>query len=368
MQFMKTFLYQLTAFLFFLNTFSQENFVKHKVVKGESLYSISKKYKVSLAAIAKENPSSNGVLKLNEVLLIPIKKEQDQKKSMTIAHTIKAKETLYGIAKKYKVSVAAIKANNPQQDFDNLKIGAELLITSQEQDASSIFDDKVKLTESVSEQIEVVHEVLPKETKYGISKKYGISIATLEKLNPSVTKDLAVGSKLVVKAGAKLAISVVESAEIESEKPSEIATSPTGEPYAVLIPIYERADLPDKLVATASENIGTSYRSGGKSKGGFDCSGLMLYTFGTYNVQLPRTSAEQAQFGTTITKAEAQKGDLIFFSTNGSGSINHVGMITEVVGDEIKFIHSSSSNGVIISSNQESYYSKCFRKIARVLK
>jgi peptidoglycan DL-endopeptidase LytE len=353
-----------------LNVFSQQKSIKHTIEKGESLYSISKKYNVSIEAISKLNSNSNGILKLHSVLLIPNKFVEIEEKSTLINHTIIAKETLYGIAKNYKTTISEIKKANPSFDFENLKVGSEIKIPTKK------LKSEIGVTKPIEKEIvqnqnqeEIIHEVLLKETKYGISKKYGITIATLEKLNPEITKELSVGSKLIIKTGSKANTKTEQVAEIKEEvkeiKKDSISSS--GEPYAILIPIYEKADLPDKLIATASENIGTTYRSGGKTKGGFDCSGLMIYTFGTYDIQLPRTSAEQSQYGKTISQAEAQKGDLIFFSTNGRGNINHVGMITEVNQDEIKFIHSSVHGGVIISSNKETYYQRCFVKINRVL-
>jgi cell wall-associated NlpC family hydrolase len=71
--------------------------------------------------------------------------------------------------------------------------------------------------------------------------------------------------------------------------------------------------------------------------------------------------------GVKIERDQAQKGDLIFFTTNGRGNVNHVGMITEIIDDEIKFIHSSVQSGVIISSTKEPYYAKRFIQINRVL-
>lgn len=359
------------TFFIIINIFSQEKYTKHTIKKGESLYSISKKYNVTVAAIKNLNPNSNAVLGLHSVLLIPSKSVDIEEKTTLINHTIIAKETLYGIAKNYKTTISEIKKNNPNFDFENLKVGSEIKIPTKKLKSEVVVSKAIeKAIDSNLNQQEVTHEVLPKETKYGISKKYGITSATLEKLNPGMTKELKVGSRLLIKIGSKANIKTEQVVEIKPEvndtKKDSIA--PNGDPYAVLIPVYEKADLPEKLIATASENVGTNYRSGGKTIGGFDCSGLMIYTFGTYNIQLPRTSAEQSQFGMTIPKVEAQKGDLIFFSTNGRGNINHVGMITEVNEDEIKFIHSSVHSGVTISSNKETYYQRCFVKINRVLK
>ena len=93
----------------------------------------------------------------------------------------------------------------------------------------------------------------------------------------------------------------------------------------------------------------------------------MIYIFEESGVKLPRTSAEQSRFGTKINNSEAQKGDLIFFSTNGRGYINHVGMVVENIDGEIKFIHSSVHGGVIISSVSEKYYTNKVRQVNRVL-
>lgn len=121
------------------------------------------------------------------------------------------------------------------------------------------------------------------------------------------------------------------------------------------------------MIERASENIGSRYRTGGTTKSGFDCSGLMCTTFGAFDIKLPRTSLEQSSIGAKINTQEAKKGDLIFFKTNCRSQINHVGMVVEVCEDEIKFIHSSVSNGVIISSTKEKYYQKNFSQINRVL-
>lgn len=125
----------------------------------------------------------------------------------------------------------------------------------------------------------------------------------------------------------------------------------------------------DFLIAKASENLGARYRSGATGNGGFDCSGLMCATFKNLEMTLPRSSHEMATgAGSRIDRSQAQKGDLIFFATMGRGRVSHVGMVTEVSENgEIKFIHSSTSSGVIISSVNEPYYAQRFVQVNRVL-
>lgn len=122
-----------------------------------------------------------------------------------------------------------------------------------------------------------------------------------------------------------------------------------------------------QLINSASDNLGVSYRGGGTNKSGFDCSGLMYATFKNFDITLPRSSHEMAQVGRKLDQNEIKKGDLIFFKTNGKSRINHVGMVVEINDDEIKFIHSSTQSGVIISSTKEPYYKRTFTQVNRIL-
>ena len=123
----------------------------------------------------------------------------------------------------------------------------------------------------------------------------------------------------------------------------------------------------EQLINSATNKIGLRYKSGGITDEGYDCSGLMFTVFNLYNINLPHSSFDQAKLGTVIEKEKTKKGDLIFFETNGRHRINHVGMVVEIKDDEIKFIHSSTSSGVIISSTKEPYYQKSFVQVNRIL-
>jgi murein DD-endopeptidase / murein LD-carboxypeptidase len=131
--------------------------------------------------------------------------------------------------------------------------------------------------------------------------------------------------------------------------------------------LNEASYLVQQLIHAASDELGTPYRGGGTSSGGFDCSGLIYSTFLKFDIELPRSSAEMAHLGKKLDRNEVKKGDLIFFKTRGKRHINHVGMVVEVTPDEIKFIHSSTQQGVVISSTAEPYYARTFAQVNRVL-
>ncbi len=134
-----------------------------------------------------------------------------------------------------------------------------------------------------------------------------------------------------------------------------------------VISVDDSSYLVKQLINTASDNLGAKYKAGGTTPEGFDCSGLMFSTFKKFDITLPRSSVDMAKIGRILNENDIRKGDLIFFRTNGKSVINHVGMVTEVTDDEIKFVHSSTQKGVIISSTKEPYYGKNFAQANRIL-
>ncbi len=125
----------------------------------------------------------------------------------------------------------------------------------------------------------------------------------------------------------------------------------------------------DKVVTVARSYTGTPYRYGGTTRSGMDCSGLLLNSFKSINVNLPRTSADQSKVGKGVRLRDLQPGDLVFFATGKKKRrITHVGMVTECRGDDnIKFIHASSSLGVVESNIFSNYYIERFREARRVI-
>lgn len=472
------------AFINFTNVFSQEKLIKHTVKKGETVSAIAQKYQVEPSAIYELNPDCSRTLKLESIILIPrasskgIKsKVQSKVATLETTHEVQPKETLFGIAKQYEISLEELNVANPELAETGLKAGQKIKIPTKDNQKNVavikkeipkseskkevvLNDKKIKstaesvvlttatlthevlpsetkfgiakqygisvadldkanpilesealkagqkiripvnegteLSQPIVKQAEVVspikievkekaketivvinkeaveenaatvtHEVMPKETKYGIAKKYGISVADLEAQNPNIVKNLYVGAKLNIsgaKAIQEVVVATVNNDNSDAEEIKDNLTIATS-----LAKWNTNEELADELIRMASDNLGIGYRSGGSNKNGFDCSGLMYATFSSLDIKLPRSSHEMAAIGTVIDVNQAQKGDLIFFKTRGGSQINHVGMVVEVNEGEIRFIHSATHGGVIISSTKEKYYEKNFTQINRVL-
>jgi len=385
----------------------------HEVLPKETLYGIAKQHGISIEDLYKINPDleKQGLKKgqkikipqtaledllvttkpereievkkinvskknssKNEVVVLPKSEEKIEIPTEGVVREVLRKESFYSIAKLYNITVADLQKANPELGTKALKAGQKIIVpVKAENNPSPVAVEKELKTEkkiAISPKVivenskretEITREVLPKETKYGIAKEYGLTVAELEKQNPEIAKKLYVGYLLKIRSSKIIAAS--GSAEVLVFKEESLGKKN----FNNNIPILRDSAFVDQLILTASENIGTRYRSGGTTKEGFDCSGLMCATFSTYDIKLPRSSIEMASYGSKIDTENAQKGDLIFFKTNGRRQINHVGMVVEVVDGEIKFIHSSNHSGVIISSTKESYYERNLVQVNHVL-
>jgi cell wall-associated NlpC family hydrolase len=127
------------------------------------------------------------------------------------------------------------------------------------------------------------------------------------------------------------------------------------------------------LVASNSENPiiksafgyrGVRYRWGGMSRSsGVDCSGFTSSVFRSQGISLPRTALQQSHVGDPVSKSALQAGDLIFFRTNRSVRVNHVGIYI----GEGKFMHAATSAGhVMVSSLSDPYYVRAYATARRV--
>lgn len=237
--------------------FAQGDYFEHIVSKGETLYQLSRKYNVRIAQIYNLNPSIEGdIIRIDQVLLIPktggasaaVSQQQDEN---FIYHIVESGETKFGLQRKYGVQISQLEADNPHivsmlQAGHRVRVRKSLVAGVLNQNlvpttsASNIhivvkgetltaisrhynisLNDLVAVNkENLGEFLQIgqrliipgqqesaelsenspVHIVQQGETKYGLSKKYNISIETIERLNPHTVPMLKAGHTLVLPA------------------------------------------------------------------------------------------------------------------------------------------------------------------------
>ena len=124
----------------------------------------------------------------------------------------------------------------------------------------------------------------------------------------------------------------------------------------------------DTVISRARSFIGTPYRYGGTTTLGMDCSGLVMRSFESIDIYIPRTAKQQSSLGQKVGFNDLQEGDLVFFKTmKGKGRVTHAGIVTDTrKSGQLMFIHASSSRGVIEANLMSNYYRKAFTKARRI--
>ncbi|WP_223033903.1 amino acid ABC transporter substrate-binding protein [Hanstruepera marina] len=193
---MKQFFYLLTLLLVFsCASINAQNYKTHKVKDGETIESIAKQYLVTPYDIYALNPDAKKGVKKNTVLIIPDSKVTDAPQAAISKelvgfkeHKVKRKETLYSLSKAYDVTEDEIKKHNTFLYANNLRKGDKLKIP--------VYKKTLVVVEPVSPTN--TYTVLPKEGKWRIAYKYGITVNELEALNPNMPEVLNPGDKIYV--------------------------------------------------------------------------------------------------------------------------------------------------------------------------
>jgi lipoprotein Spr len=131
--------------------------------------------------------------------------------------------------------------------------------------------------------------------------------------------------------------------------------------YAVLLSTPAEEVKNTKMFEFIDDWYGTPYRLGGTTKKGVDCSAFSQFLFASvYGLSIPRTAREQYNLTNRISRTELKEGDLIFFNTRGG--ISHVGVYLQ----NNKFVHASTSGGVMISDIFDEYWVRRFVGVGRL--
>ena len=172
-----------------------QDYKTHKVKQGETIESIAKQYLVTPFDIYALNPDAKNKLDLDTVLIIPSSRVKNEPIIEPVKevigfkkHKVKRKQTLYSIAKEYGVEIDDIKKHNTYLYSENLRKGDKIKIPRYKTIVS-----KVSLNNTIKK-----YKVLPKEGKWRVAYKFGITVPELEALNPDLGEVLQPGQEVNV--------------------------------------------------------------------------------------------------------------------------------------------------------------------------
>lgn len=269
-------------------------------------------------------------------------------------YTVKQGDSLYTIAKSHGLSVDVLKAAN-RLEGNHLKPKQVLLIPNPQR--KTVHSSAPR--KSTEPQTYIVKQG---ENLYSISKKTGLSVDEIKRLNQLQTDRLKVGQTLILKM--KLDDNRTEEIE-EMGDIEEFSEALQTESPSIPEPLGKWKDPEERnlFVRVVKTFLGVPYKLGGSTLKGIDCSAFVKKIFGIFNIELPRTVREQLRFGKKVERDELEEGDLVFFKTHRANGL-HVGIY---IGDN-QFIHASyRSKEVRVDTLETPYFNQRFIKGVRLI-
>jgi peptidoglycan DL-endopeptidase LytE len=286
-------------------------------------------------------------------------------------YTIKPGDTLYGISKSFGVSLEALKKANALER-NSIHPRQVLTIPSrreknedEESRTPSGLSSKNGSSASLRRGAEATDSYVIQrgDSLFSISKKVGLPIEEIKKVNHLHTSTLKVGQILILpREGSRLDVKAKEVAEGEEIlEPSEREDDKGESAASAVLGKWSSLEERSLLVRVVKVFLGVPYQLGGSTFRGIDCSALVKKIYEVFNIQLPRTTREQFSIGKKVEKNQLEEGDLVFFRESGNRA--HVGIYV----GENQFVHASSySREVKIDHLDAPYYRKRFLRGVRV--
>lgn len=221
------------------------SYYKHLVASGDTIYSLSKAYGVSESSIIESNEGlTPSTLQLDSYILIPkgkdasVVNEPKVDKKKFIYHSVKPGETIYSIARKYKVSVAVLENDNPNIDIERISPDMEVRVRRSERGFATVDEiererDRRAAAETLAED---EYRVRAGETVYSLSRKFGLSEEEFMTLNSLKSySDLKEGMLIKRFKSAEVAAEkVAKTEEVVTDKAEEVVTDTPAEVVEVV--------------------------------------------------------------------------------------------------------------------------------------
>jgi peptidoglycan DL-endopeptidase LytE len=245
------------------------------------------------------------------------------------SYTVKAGDTLYGLARANSMSMAQLAALNSLPANSTLNIGQKLTLSKSKTSSKSVSGSS--------------YTVKAGDTLYGLSLSRNMSMYQLAALNGlSANATLQIGQSLKLSG----------SPQVQAQR-----AQTTLRVAAVRSNSYGR------VRAASTRYVGIRYVYGGTGRYGLDCSAFTSSVMRDLGVRLPRTARAQYGTGRYVNRSSLREGDLVFFNTLGSG-VSHVGIY---LGDGMMANANSYVGRVKVESMNTSYWAPRFLGGRRVL-
>lgn len=331
----------------------------YAVQSGDSLWKIATQHQVSVTQLKSWNQLTSDVIYPGQKLSIGLPETgQSQVQPVSSApsssssssgnvYTVNSGDSLSKIASIHKTTVSRLKELNGLAG-DLILVGQKLKVSGSAPatEKPQVSSKPVQQTSSLQASSSESYVVKSGDTLGAISVKHGISVDQLMKRNGLTSHLIHVGQKLTVNGSAVKNTGKV----IQASAPNkESAAQPK-----------ETAQASGSVIDVAKSVIGTPYKWAGTTPSGFDCSGFIWYAFKTAGENVARTNTD-GYFNRSYYVDTPQPGDLVFFENTYKKGISHVGIY---LGNG-NFIHASSSQGVVISNVNDSYWKQKFDSFKR---
>ncbi|MDR2018196.1 MAG: C40 family peptidase [Syntrophobacterales bacterium] len=279
-----------------------------------------------------------------------------------VTYRVKPGDNLWTVAKKYHISVDKLKTINSLNNHD-LKLGQKLVLKQDHmQKAKGSAKNRGQRSASqavISEEAEDDGEFIEYKVKRGdtvekVAQKFGIEKDDIVESNSNLDRRLSPGKVLLIP----------RTTELETGEEVVDLSMKTLKPLKP----WKTHEEKYMLVKVAKSFMGTPYRYGGNSVRGLDCSAFVKKIYDIFDVQLPRSAREQYETGSKISQDELAPGDLVFFKTKRFVKYpTHVGIYIGE-GNFIHSSSGHARIGVKIDSLQTNFYNKAYIGATRVKK
>lgn len=303
----------------------------YTVVKNDTLWGLSKKYGVSVSDLKKANGVSGYLIYVGQKLQIPTKSNKATKTAKTstststvdttsTTHTVVKGDTLWSLAKKYGVSVSTLmKANNLSSSTIligqslNLRAGMTAYGVNGVTTGSSSTAASTNTASSTSTTASSQAPKAKKSTTTNTSSNSNTSTSANTQSQSTASNSSASTTTNTNTAASNA--NTTSSTNTAASSSQAVSQAPTASTSTATTTASASASA---ITSYALTFLGVPYVWGGTTPSGFDCSGLVQYVYSHFGINLGRTTYTQQYAGTKISVASAQAGDLYFWGSYGS--------------------------------------------------